>query len=51
MSREYRLADGTMGTEAEALAEAIRVLEMQKLQLDGQIAALKRQLQTAAGRA
>lgn len=42
MSTDFTLKDGSKGTKAEAIAEAIRALERQKLEIEEQLAALRR---------
>lgn len=45
----YRLHDGSLGTEYEAVREAIQTLEVQRLHLDEKIEILRLRLDLAEG--
>jgi hypothetical protein len=47
--KSYRLYDGTIGTEYEALVEAIKILEAKKQDLEGRLELLHQRLQIAEG--
>lgn len=48
-AQKYRLHDGSLGTEYAACAEVLKVLETRRQQLEDDIEALKRRMQTAEG--
>jgi len=48
--RKYRLFDGTLGTQWEALQEVLRTQEAHLRQIEERIEILKIQMQTAEGR-
>ncbi len=48
--KTYRLQDGRLGTEWEALAEVLRVQEAHLRNLEERIEILKLRMQTAEGR-
>ena len=47
--KNYRLYNGTLGTEYEALREALRTLENRRQALEDEIEELRRRLQLADG--
>lgn len=47
--RDYRLRDGSRGTEYEALLEVVHVLEAKQRTLDEQIELTRKRMETAEG--
>lgn len=48
--KRYRMADGSVGNEYEAVSEAIKRLEAKKQDLEDQLEMLRIRLATAEGR-
>ena len=47
--KKYRLYNGSLGTEYEALLEAIRMLETQRQSLEDRIEEMRKRLPTSEG--